>query len=106
MFEIKWFVQHKEHRAVSTENTVLESLDEVVAYYQGRFYGGKMMSEEAPDGFIVCNSQGAELRRWLHQLPPHAPGPTADEIRKGPWSVSIAPPKAGRGTRPSPARTS
>jgi hypothetical protein len=70
MFVVKWIVRYKEKSPVETECSLLNDVDGVVAACQERLYDMRSKHVASPpDGFIVFDSQGDELRRWLGPLP-------------------------------------
>jgi hypothetical protein len=66
MFVIKWVAHHHETEPVEVENSELKDLDHLVLTCQGKL---EIMRQKhaanPPHGFLICNSAGAELRRWF-----------------------------------------
>jgi hypothetical protein len=52
MFSVKWVVHRHEIQPVAVENSAVQDLDEVV-------------ESCPPDGFLVFDSAGSEVRRWF-----------------------------------------
>jgi hypothetical protein len=66
MFVVKWIVRYKEKSPVETEAGIVSDLDDLVASCQGRLYAMRLRHVVAPpDGFIIADEEGVELRRWL-----------------------------------------
>jgi hypothetical protein len=68
MFQVKWITYRGGQLVdiVEVEDCELRRLDEVVATCQIRL--GRMRQRHAtnpPDGFLVIDSDGKELRRWI-----------------------------------------
>jgi hypothetical protein len=69
MFIVKWIVRYKERFPVETEESLLADIDAVVEACQSRLYDMRRNHVTSPpDGFIVFDSRGNELRRWLGPL--------------------------------------
>jgi hypothetical protein len=69
MFIVKWIVRYKERFPVETEESLLADVDAVVEACQSRLYEMRRNHVASPpDGFIVFDSRGNELRRWLGPL--------------------------------------
>jgi hypothetical protein len=66
MFDVKWVAQQNEASPIDSENSVLQNLDVVVWHCISRL---PLMREEfahcPPDGFLVFNHEGREVRRWF-----------------------------------------
>jgi len=72
MFVVKWVVRHQDENPVEVEDSVLTNLDEIVASCKERLYGVRLrFTTHPPDGFIVCDENGKELRRWFGPVAPH-----------------------------------
>jgi hypothetical protein len=70
MFSVKWVAHHKEAQPIAVENSVFTDLDKIVASCKEDLYGMRLRHiATPPDGFIVCDVDGRELRRWFGPLP-------------------------------------
>jgi hypothetical protein len=68
MFRVKWVVRFDEDRPVHVEDSVALDLDNVVAAGKEKLHGMRMSrSDRPPDGFIVLDDDGNEVRRWMSQ---------------------------------------
>jgi len=66
MFRIKWVVHRRETQPVAVENSAIQDLDEVVESCQARFPEMRRKHDNTPpDGFLVFDSAGSEVRRWF-----------------------------------------
>jgi hypothetical protein len=67
MFSVKWLERGKESNPVEFENRILTELDRVVSSSQGGGLLGIRLRHIAkpPDGFIVVDDNGNEVRRWF-----------------------------------------
>jgi hypothetical protein len=64
MFSVKWFERGKESNPVEVENSILTDLDRVVSSSQGGLLGMRLRHiAKPPDGFIVVEDNGNEVRR-------------------------------------------
>jgi|HubBroStandDraft_6_1064221.scaffolds.fasta_scaffold1027592_1 hypothetical protein len=64
MFSVKWFERGKESNPVEVENSILTDLDRVVSSSQGGLLGMRLRHiAKPPDGFIVVDDNGNEVRR-------------------------------------------
>jgi hypothetical protein len=65
MFSVKWFERGKEEEPVEVENSILTDLDRIVVFCKDAFYAMRLRHiARPPDGFIVVDDDGKELRRW------------------------------------------
>jgi hypothetical protein len=66
MFDVKWVVQQNEASPIDSENSGLQNLDVIVWHCIARL---PLMREEfshcPPDGFLVFDQKGQEVRRWF-----------------------------------------
>ena len=70
MFSVKWVAQHKEAAPIIVESSVFTDLDKIVASCKEDLYAMRLRHlPTAPDGFIVCDADGRELRRWFGPIP-------------------------------------
>jgi hypothetical protein len=70
MFTVKWIVRHRENNPVHVEESVLTDLDNIVDGCKERVYGMRLKYiTSPPDGFVVFDERGREVRRWLGPLP-------------------------------------
>jgi hypothetical protein len=66
MFIVKWFKSGNEAKPVWVENSPLTDLDMVVSYSQEAHALMRLKHPATPpDGFIVVDANGVELRRWF-----------------------------------------
>jgi hypothetical protein len=66
MFSVKWVMHRRETQPVEIENSALQDLDEVVESCQARFPEMRRKHDNTrPDGFLVFDSAGSEVRRWF-----------------------------------------
>jgi hypothetical protein len=73
MFRIKWVVHRRETQPVEIENSLLQDLDKIVESCQARFPEMRRRhSDTPPDGFLVFDSAGNEVRRWFESARPKA----------------------------------
>ena len=73
MYIVKWVVRHKENQPVETEESILTDIDALVVSCKERLYGVRLRAfVTPPDGFIISDEHGKELRRWMGPLPPGA----------------------------------
>jgi hypothetical protein len=65
MFSVKWVTHHNESKPIEIERVHLE-LDEVVAACIARLPKMRLdRIKTSPDGFLVCDEAGREVRRWF-----------------------------------------
>ena len=73
MFVVKWVMRFDDKNPVEVEESILTDLDEVVSSSKDRLYGMRLrFTTSPPDGFVVSDENGRELRRWFGPIPPHA----------------------------------
>jgi hypothetical protein len=73
MFRVKWIEDGKENDPVEVENSILTDLDKVVAASREGILGMRLRHViRPPDGFIVVDSDGKEVRRWFEPTHPNA----------------------------------
>ncbi len=73
MFVVKWFLRFDDSKPLAVEESIHTDLDEIVASSKERLYGMRLRYVTTPpDGFVVCDEDGRELRRWFGPLAPHA----------------------------------
>jgi hypothetical protein len=66
MFSVKWLQRDKEGEPVEVENSIFTDLDNVVSFCRETLSGMKMRHiARPPDGFVVVDSDGREVRRWF-----------------------------------------
>jgi hypothetical protein len=72
MFSVKWLEHGKESNPVEVENSILTDLDKVVSSSQGGLLGMRLRHiAKPPDGFIVVDDNGDEVRRWFAARTPN-----------------------------------
>ena len=73
MFSVKWLERGNESAPVEVENSILTDLDKVVSLSQGGLLGMRQRHiKKPPDGFIVVDDKGCELRRWFAAPAPNS----------------------------------
>jgi hypothetical protein len=66
MFSVKWVERGKESDPVEVENSILTDLDRVVSSSQEGLVGMRLRHiARPPDGFLVVDNDGREVRRWF-----------------------------------------
>lgn len=66
MFTIKWVARFRENQPISVEKIESDDLDAVVSACKDRLVAMRARHAKAGlEGFLVCDEQGAELRRWM-----------------------------------------
>jgi hypothetical protein len=71
--ERKWIERGKEGDPVEVENSILTDLDKVIASAKDGILGMRLRPiARPPDGFIVADSDGKEVSRWVEPKPPNA----------------------------------
>ena len=72
-FRVKWVVHRYETLPAEVENSVIQDLDKLVESCRGRFseMRGKYPNTP-PDGFLVFDGAGTEVRRWFESARPKA----------------------------------
>ena len=72
MFKVKWIVRFQEASPIEVEDGIHTDLDKLVAFCQGQLFARRLShNSNPPDGFLVCDENGKELRRWI--VAPFAP---------------------------------
>ena len=70
-FIVKWVVHQYEALPVEVENDIPQDLDELVSSRQERFVEMRLKYPNTPpDGFLVFDSDGIEVRRWFGSARP------------------------------------
>jgi hypothetical protein len=70
-FIVKWVVHQYESLPVEVENDIPQDLDELVSSRQERFVEMRLKYPNTPpDGFLVFDSDGIEVRRWFGSARP------------------------------------
>jgi hypothetical protein len=73
MFRVKWIERGKDSDPVEVENSILTDLDKVIASAKDGILGMRLRHiARPPDGFIVADSDGKEVSRWVEPKPPNA----------------------------------
>jgi hypothetical protein len=73
MFIVKWVARGKESEPVLVEKGFLTTLEKVVSSCRRRIPALRLDHPNTPpDGFIVLESDGTEVRRWFEPLDPLA----------------------------------
>jgi hypothetical protein len=70
-FIVKWVVHQYEALPVEVENDIPQDLDELVSSRQERFVEMRLKYPNTPpDGFLVFDGDGIEVRRWFGSARP------------------------------------
>jgi hypothetical protein len=70
-FSVKWVVHRYETLPVEVERDVLQNLDKLVESCRGRTSDMRRKHPNSPpDGFLVFDSAGNEVRRWFESARP------------------------------------
>ena len=70
-FIVKWVVHQYESLPLEVENDIAHDLDEIVSSRRERFVEMKLKYPKAPpDGFLVFDGDGIEVRRWFQSARP------------------------------------
>ena len=65
VFKVKWIDRFGDKPPIAIEDSVFTNLDDIVEQSKDELYARRLSHMRAPDGFIVCDEDGAELRRWI-----------------------------------------
>jgi hypothetical protein len=66
VFKVKWIVRFQEDSPVEVEVGKRGDLDRLVAFCQGQLIAKRLgHPSDTPDGFLICDQDGKELRRWI-----------------------------------------
>jgi hypothetical protein len=66
MFTVKWVVREKEAEPVATEGFGVRSPDTVIGACRDRLASMRITHpDNPPDGFVVFDRNGKEVRRWF-----------------------------------------
>ena len=72
MFCIKWVVHHPEAQPIDVENSD-QDLNTIVESCRSRFFDMICKHPSAPpDGFLIFDREGNEVRRWFESVRPVA----------------------------------
>jgi hypothetical protein len=75
VFRVKWVERFEEMSPIETEDSIFCDLDEIVEKCRERLEGmGFKNGPRPPDGFVVCDEDDKDLRRWYGSYPMHRPG--------------------------------
>ena len=70
-FSVKWVVHRYETLPVEIESGALQDLDALVSSCQARFSEMSLKHPiTPPDGFLIFDSDGIEVRRWFESARP------------------------------------
>jgi hypothetical protein len=65
MFSVKWLERDK-NEPVEVESSVFTELDNVVSFCRSALVGMRLRHmARPPDGFVVVDDDGREVRRWF-----------------------------------------
>jgi hypothetical protein len=72
MFRIKWMTHFSEIGMIDTDDSIIESdLDRLVYSCIEKLRKMRMIaSGQQPDGFVISNEEGSEVRRWFDSPSP------------------------------------
>jgi hypothetical protein len=73
MLTVKWVRRFAEDQPVEIEGSIYTDIDRVFALSKSQLYGKHLRVLNPPDGFIICDENGHELRRWLSSTSEAAP---------------------------------
>jgi hypothetical protein len=66
MFSVKWLEHGNEDKPIEVVNSILTDLNDVVSSSQAEFEGMRLRHiVTPPDGFVVVDDDGREVRRWF-----------------------------------------
>ena len=72
MFTVKWIVRFEENKPIEVAPSTHSDLDRLVVFCQGQLTAKQVShASTPPDGFLICDESGKELRRWI--APPLSP---------------------------------
>jgi hypothetical protein len=80
MLTVKWVQRFAEDRPVEIEGSIFTDIDRVFALSKSELYGKHLRVLNPPDGFIICDENGHELRRWLSSTSGAAPPRTVRNL--------------------------
>jgi ribose 1,5-bisphosphokinase PhnN len=70
-FSVNWVVHRHETQPVEVEHSVIQDLDRLVKTCRRRFSEMKLKYPNTPpDGFLVLDGAGDEVRRWFESARP------------------------------------
>lgn len=66
MFTVKWVIHRLENEPIEVETGTYPDLDEAVSVCKERLPAMRLSHDRRPpDGFLICDSAGNEMRRWF-----------------------------------------
>ena len=66
MFQVKWVARARTDEPVDVETSAFRDINNVVAFCQAALFGMRArFAVGPPDGFIVVDAEGSEVRRWF-----------------------------------------
>jgi hypothetical protein len=72
MMTVKWVVRFEENTPLRVEESILTSIEGVFDRCKDQLRGMRLKDwTNPPDGFVICDEEGTELRRWFNLNPVH-----------------------------------
>jgi len=66
MLIVKWVVRFEENTPLLTEECIRTSIDGIFEKCKDQLHGMRVKNwTNPPDGFVICDEEGNELRRWF-----------------------------------------
>jgi hypothetical protein len=76
MYTVKWIERGKESEPVEIDESIHTDLDRIVYICKDALYGVRLRHfARPPDGFIVVDHDGQEVRRWVDSRRSNAGAP-------------------------------
>ena len=76
MYCVKWIQRGRESEPVAIDESIHTDLDRIVYSCKDALYGVRLRHfARPPDGFIVVDDEGLEVRRWLGSTSSNADAP-------------------------------
>ncbi len=71
MFSVNWVTHRHENEPVEIEDAIDEDLDAIVLFCRNKLPSARLKYPQGPpDGFIVFDEAGTEVRRWFDAATP------------------------------------
>lgn len=64
MLTVKWVQRSAEDPPIEVERSIFTNIEKVFAFSKSQLQSKPWRVFNPPDGFIICNEDGRELRRW------------------------------------------
>jgi hypothetical protein len=65
MLTVKWIQRFADNSPIEIEASVFTDVDRVFALSRSQLPSKRLRVLNPPDGFIICDEDGYEIRRWL-----------------------------------------